>query len=386
MKLNKIALSTMLALGSLGVAQAQNPSVVVTLENMSPYNGSFLTPVWVGFHNGQFDTYDGGTLASSLPINGSDAMERLAEDGNVGPLSDDFSTLVPNGVQGTIRSNGTIPPLAPGQISSRLFEVDPANNKYFSYASMVIPSNDAFIANGSAFAHQVFNEAGDFVGRSFYVRGDAPNDAGTEANDEFPANTAFFGQAAPNTGVTTNDLITAHPGLLDPALRGILADPMFGDADFLQQDYNLLRVKLTYIDKAAPALFTSNLSTTFEAPAPVVDGSPTGRAFFILDEEGDSLVYFAFANGLSGDLTAAHVHLSPLTQSGPVVLPLQTIFGRFVFGKIDASAVVGPLGGTDRPLDSLIAEIVSGATYVNMHTAANPAGEIRGQVHPSNLR
>lgn len=387
MKLNTrslLAVSSALTLS----ATAQNPSVIVSVENMAPYNGTFLTPVWVGFHNGQFDSYDGGTPANSLPIPGSDAFERLAEDGNTGPISADFDHLVPHGSQGTIRSNGPIPPLGPSQISAQLFEVNPAETRYFSYASMVIPSNDAVIANGNPLAHQVFNDSGEFVATSFIVEGGngSVNDAGTEVNDEAPANTAFFGQAAPNTGVDQNGLVLSHPGFQDPSAGGILAASRFAEGDFLVPKTNLARFNFTYIDKDASALFTADIDSTFASPAPNLDGaSPSGRAFFFLDDDGESLIYFAFGNNLSGDLTAAHLHLAPLTQSGPVVLPMDILFGRFAFGRIDATEVVGPAASASDALDKLIAEMATGTTYVNFHTAANPAGEARGQVHVNAL-
>ncbi len=251
---------------------------------------------------------------------------------------------------------------------------------------MVIPSNDAFVANGSPVAHPVFDENGNFVGGSFYIKGSSVNDAATEVNDEVPANTAFFGQAAPNTGVDENGVIFDHAGFNDSSLGGILASPMFREGDFLQENLNLARVTLTFLDKDVPVLFSSDLSTTFESPAPNVTGNPSGRAFFLLDEAGESLVYFAFANGLTGDLTAAHLHLAPLTQNGPVVLPLQVFAGRFVFGRIEVADVTGPLANTDAPLDSVIAEMAAGTSYINLHTATNPAGELRGQVHPASIQ
>ena len=294
-----------------------------------------------------------------------------------------------NGVQGTIRSNGTIAPIGPSQIVSRLFEVAPVEGQatYFSYASMIIPSNDAFSSNGNPRSHRIYDENGTFDGSPFYILGNQVDDAGTEANDELPINTAFFGQVTPNTGAPGEGLISGaggHPGLNRPIPGvNILGTSRFGDADFQQDNYNLARVKFTFLDKAAPILFQADLDTQFESPSPVVAGNPTGRAFFFLDDDGESLVYYAFANGLSGDLTAAHLHLAPLTQNGPVVLPLSTIFGRFVFGRIDASAVVGPLASGGDALDNLIAEMSAGTAYINLHTAANPAGEIRGQVHLS---
>ncbi len=400
MKLKSYCLSALALAALSSTATAQRPSVVVTIENTAPYNGTFFTPMWVGFHDGQFDTYNGGTLASSLPRPNSVGIERLAEDGNTGPISEDFAALqingvsgIPditvqdtNGVQGTIRSNGTVPPIAPSQIVSRLFEVAPVEGQatYFSYATMILPSNDAFSSNGNPRAHSVYDAEGNFNAEPFYILGSEVDDAGTEANDELPQNTAFFGQQTPDTGAPGEGLISGaggHPGFNSPIPGvNILGTSRFADGDFEQSNYNIARVKLTFLDTAAPVLFNANIDTQFESPQPVVTGNPNGRAFFFLDDDGESLVYFAFANGLTGDLTAAHLHLAPLTQSGPVVLPLQTIFGRFVFGRISADDVVGPLAG-EEGLNNLIAEMTAGSSYINLHTAANPAGEIRGQVH-----
>ena len=50
---------------------------------MAPENGVWMTPVWVGIHDGNFDIYDRDEPAS-------EALEQIAEDGAVGPLSTDF--------------------------------------------------------------------------------------------------------------------------------------------------------------------------------------------------------------------------------------------------------------------------------------------------------
>jgi len=61
-------------------------------------------------------------------------------------------------------------------------------------------------------------------------------------NDETPANTAFFGQAAPDTGVTEGGVIALHTGF-DPANSGgILGTAMFANADFTADDYSLFRL------------------------------------------------------------------------------------------------------------------------------------------------
>ena len=78
---------------------------------------------------------------------------------------------------------------------------------------MVLPSNDAFIANGDPQAHMLFDGEGELDFTQFSVGGDEVLDTGTEVNDELSANTAFFGQAAPDTGATERANVTLHAGL-----------------------------------------------------------------------------------------------------------------------------------------------------------------------------
>ena len=99
----------------------------------------------------------------------------------------------------------------PGFSSTQVMELDPLANQYFSYASMLLPSNDAFIANGDPKNHKIFDEDGNFAGGiNFNIYGSQVRDAGTEENNESDA--AFFNQTAPNTGVTTTDGVSVHPG------------------------------------------------------------------------------------------------------------------------------------------------------------------------------
>lgn len=166
----------------------------VTLESLAPAGGTALTPVWVGFHDGSFDSYDGGLAAQP-------GLERLAEDGDTSFLSADFqagASYVSGGVGGLFagaqpmgeRVDGTIVsagpgPLLPGQTTSQVFSIAAdGTNRYFSYASMVLPSNDYFVANGSATAHDLMDLL-DGSGSISFVIG-APgtvNDAGTEEED-----------------------------------------------------------------------------------------------------------------------------------------------------------------------------------------------------------
>ena len=179
--------------------------VQVKVDNLSPEGGLYFTPVWVGFHDGSFDLYDNGAAAS-------EALERFAEDGDFSTLMTDFATT---GGQDSIIFNpegfAGAPVFDPGQSSVEIFDLNPQSDRYFSYGAMLLPSNDAFVANGNPIAHPLFDDGGNFIGPiSFVVYGSQVLDAGTEANTEMAA--AFLNQSAPNTGTSTNDVVASHPG------------------------------------------------------------------------------------------------------------------------------------------------------------------------------
>ena len=59
-------------------------TVYISIENSSSESGTFLTPTWVGIHDGRFDLFDRYRPASV-------GLERLAEDGNTDVLSQEFN-------------------------------------------------------------------------------------------------------------------------------------------------------------------------------------------------------------------------------------------------------------------------------------------------------
>ena len=72
-------------------------------------------------------------------------------------------------------------------------------------------------------------------------------------------------------------------------------------------------------------------------------------------------------SGLTGNAGAAHIHLAATGTPGPVVLAL-------------CGPCQSPLSGTGNLTEATLAAIESGNAYVNVHTATNAAGEIRGQL------
>jgi CHRD domain/Secretion system C-terminal sorting domain len=116
-------------------------------------------------------------------------------------------------------------------------------------------------------------------------------------------------------------------------------------------------------------LLGAQLTGAQEVPA--VTTTARGAASFTLNATRDTLFITAAFNGLSGPVTAAHVHDGARGVSGPVVTNLI----QFVQGN----RMQGFLTGADIDRAKL-SKYLRGEYYINVHTAANPAGEIRGQI------
>ena len=277
----KLIVTAVMAGFSMAVSTAQAVDVKVTVENLTPTGGVFNTPVWVGFHNGNFDTYDTGAPASM-------SLERLAEDGSIGDLSSEFLAMQADAVDGVVLDPAGFagaPVFDPGNKSSLVLNVNPVANQYFSYATMVIPSNDAFVANGDPMAHRLFDDNGDFLGPiSITVFGNEILDAGTEDNTEEDA--AFLNQSAPDTGMTSNGVVSTHPGfngsvgnaagtpqniLGGTAASGDVIDVTQGD--FSRSNYQLLRITIS------SATTPVRLTVRNKAPAEGVYLTPVWAGF-----------------------------------------------------------------------------------------------------------
>jgi len=251
-------LKTAIAGSFLGLAAtASAVQVAITYRNAAPENGLWAVNPWLAVHDGTFDAFDVGSASSA-------AVEAAAEDGNGSLLGAAFSAAQPNGQSAIIGG-----PIAPGNTHTQIFDLDASNpdHRYLSYFTMIIPSNDGFWANDNPTAYPIFDNAGTFIPRSFTIYGSAIYDAGTEVNDEIPANTAFLAQAAPNTGTTENGVIAAHPGFMAPGEGGIL-DAMldrfgrtltFTNADFTQPMYPVAEITVSLVN--APTSRLLNLSS-----------------------------------------------------------------------------------------------------------------------------
>jgi hypothetical protein len=127
----------------------------------------------------------------------------------------------------------------------------------------------------------------------------------------------------------------------------------------------------------------THLTGAGEVPA-VVTGAQ-GQATFKIADDGQSIEYKLNVSNMEA-VVQAHIHVGPVDGTGPVVVFLfgpvpggVDVSGRLASGTFTAANLVGT-NWAGRPLSDLIAEIESGNAYVNVHTVANPPGEIRGQL------
>jgi hypothetical protein len=195
-----------IATASFGFASAQAAKLVVKVENLASTGSLNLSPLFVAFHNGSFDTFNAG--AAALP-----GLQPLAESGNATGLAARLSTTDPGATWGLIPVPGPsgLAQIEPGESGSMIFTVDGSLNHYFSYGAMVVPSNDAFTSNDNPLAFQLFGAGGGFLGnKSILLTGSDVWDAGTEVNGLFGS--AFI--VGQNAALHTDEggVVMHHPG------------------------------------------------------------------------------------------------------------------------------------------------------------------------------
>lgn len=224
-------------LAFLASTSANAVQITVSIDNLSTDNGLYLTPLWVGFHDGSFDLFDVGGTASP-------GLEDLAEEGDASGLSSggvDGLVLGPAGFAGA-------PIIDPGETATLTLDLDPVANRYFSFASMVIPSNDAFIGNANSI--EIFDANGNFLGLDLSIFGSDVYDSGTEENNGMGAAFSPLG----GTATDTAELIAQHTGL-GPLLGTMnaagdfvgTAANNFAEADFTQMGFEVARISVASV-------------------------------------------------------------------------------------------------------------------------------------------
>ncbi|QQO23021.1 CHRD domain-containing protein [Bradyrhizobium diazoefficiens] len=123
---------------------------------------------------------------------------------------------------------------------------------------------------------------------------------------------------------------------------------------------------IAWAGPASAEKLKATLSGKSEVPATTSSG--TGTADLDYDAASKKLSWTITYSGLSGPVTAAHFHgpAEPGKNAGvAVAIP---------------NATSSPVKGSATLTEAQAADLLGGKYYINIHTAANPGGEIRGQV------
>ena len=119
-------------------------------------------------------------------------------------------------------------------------------------------------------------------------------------------------------------------------------------------------------NKDGRILVSARLSGAQEVPA--VTTIAKGLVTFMIEEDYKTVTIHGVFDSLSGPVTACHFHVGAAGATGGVTLDLFSLVkGNRILGKITLTP-------------ALLNNIMSGKIYINVHTAANTGGEIRGQL------
>ena len=101
---------------------------------------------------------------------------------------------------------------------------------------------------------------------------------------------------------------------------------------------------------------------------PPVMSSASGTVEASLNKQTNELSWTVTYSGLSGPATGAHFHGPAMAGANAgVVVPM-------------TGSLTSPIRGVASLTAAQVADLMAGKWYVNLHTAANPNGEIRGQI------
>jgi hypothetical protein len=192
------------------------------------------------------------------------------------------------------------------------------------------------------------------------------------------------------TGVTgaytVSHMHRGAPGVSGTVVFGFAGGPttFAGSAPIAPADVALLLAGGTYVNfhstvnpagdirgQVVPANTTLVSIANGTKEIPPIPGVGSGTATFTINP-GNTITYSGTFSGLTGPITMSHIHDGGPTVTGGAILVGLTV------------TTPTTIGGTSGPVSlTTLAKIRASLAYLNVHTAANPAGEIRGQTVPN---
>jgi hypothetical protein len=206
------------------------------------------------------------------------------------------------------------------------------------------------------------------------------------------------GVAAPIAGTGafgTNDA-TDDERIRIPAVAGqtyylrIAGAPLpAGDAQNLSAAINIYN--LSVLNHAPPVPFDLELADnltilTGAQEVPPVNTIANGTANFQYNAVANTFDLDLFVSGIEltdltalPELTGAHIHVGPPGVNGPIIVNL-----GIVGWQVEPAGIRLQLAAQPFPAAN-IADLLAGDTYINVHSTANPGGEVRGQILVQNV-
>jgi hypothetical protein len=151
---------------------------------------------------------------------------------------------------------------------------------------------------------------------------------------------------------------------------------------------------ISFSASAVARTVDADLSGYEEVPS--VSTAGEGRFRAKIDEKAGTIYWKLQYSGMQADVSQAHIHLGQRHTNGGITVFLCTNLGNGPAGTQPCPAREANLDGMIMSADvlatppaqqlpvggfeQLVNAIRAGATYVNVHTAVSPAGEIRGQI------
>jgi hypothetical protein len=138
---------------------------------------------------------------------------------------------------------------------------------------------------------------------------------------------------------------------------------------------------------AAPATaqtFTLTANLTGGEETPIILTGAFGTATVTVDMGARTISWVVDVFNLPSGVTLGHIHVGPVGVAGPTMVnftvptPASNDF-RITGSATDAGITLRPELGI-RSADDAYQAILGGNTYVNIHSAVNGGGEIRGQL------
>lgn len=152
----------------------------LTVDNLTPLKGLYISCFWFGLHDGNFDIFD-------LFKNPSLGFKAISKDNKIIVLTKKFATSSASLFQGVIVS--PFSELNKNKSDKTVSSIFPVNRKfdrpiYLSYAVKLITNQEIFIANTNRLAYPIFDKKGNFLGADFTISNSEVID-NTGGKDEF---------------------------------------------------------------------------------------------------------------------------------------------------------------------------------------------------------